>query len=31
MDIDLDDVAKPNYLLFGSILRKITGLDEKEN
>jgi hypothetical protein len=31
IDIDLDDGVKHNYLLFGSILRKIPGLDAKED
>jgi hypothetical protein len=30
IDIDLDDGVKHNYLLFGSVLRKIPGLDAKE-
>jgi type II restriction/modification system DNA methylase subunit YeeA len=31
IDIDLDDGVKHNYLLFGSVLRKIPGLDAKED
>jgi hypothetical protein len=31
IDIDLDDGVKYNYLLFGSVLRKIPGLDAKED
>jgi hypothetical protein len=31
IEIDLDDGVKHNYLLFGSVLRKIPGLDAKED
>ena len=31
IDIDLDDGVKHNYLLFSSVLRKIPGLDAKED
>lgn len=31
VEIDLDDGVKQNYLLFGSVLRKIPGLDAKED
>jgi hypothetical protein len=31
IDIDLDDGVKHNYQLFGSVLRKIPGLDAKED
>jgi type II restriction/modification system DNA methylase subunit YeeA len=31
IDIHLDDGVKHNYLLFGSVLRKIPGLDAKED
>lgn len=31
IDIDLDDGVKHNYLLFGSVLRKIPGLDAKDD
>jgi hypothetical protein len=31
IDIDLDDGVKHNYLLFGSVLRKIVGLDAKDD
>jgi hypothetical protein len=31
IDIDLDDGVKQNYLLFGSVLGKIPGLDAKED
>ena len=31
VEIDLDDGVKQNHLLFGSVLRKIPGLDAKED
>lgn len=31
IDIDLDDGVKVNYLKFGTALKKIPGLDEKED